>query len=142
VLAVHHDRQLRAVGLVADQDDLLARAAQDPARRDRLAHSLAVAIDHLHDAAAERDGQARHRAVETGRQLPARMPDHVLEDERRAVGVGGLADVGRDLELRADGLIDAHELAGAREGVEVGAEVGHDVQIIPRCARSAICSLP
>jgi hypothetical protein len=52
------------------------------------------------------------------------VADHVLEDEGRAVGIRGLADVGRDLELGVDGLVDVDELAGARERFEVRAEVG------------------
>ena len=53
------------------------------------------------------------------------MAGHVLEDERGAVRVGRLADVGGDLELGAHRLRDVHELPGFLEGVEVLAEVRH-----------------
>ena len=124
-LGVDDDRQRRAIDLLAGEDDLLARAARHQLGRDGTGHGRTVAVDDLADGTAERDGQARHRAVETGGELPAPMPADVLEEEGRPAGVGRLAHVGRHLELRTDGLVDANELAGPPESLQIRAEVRH-----------------
>ncbi len=124
-LGVHHDRQRGAVGLFAQQHHFLTGAVRDQARRDGRAHRGAVAIDDLVHAAAERDGQPRHRAVEAGGEPPAGMALHVLEHEGRPLEVGRLPDVGGDLELRADLLRHVDELPGLFQSLQVAAEVGH-----------------
>ena len=47
-----------------------------------------------------------------------------VDDERRAVGIGRLADVRCDLALRAHRLRHVHERAGLLEGLEILVEVG------------------
>ena len=83
-LRVHDDRQRAAVGPLAQQHYLptgavLHRAAESacgpPRRSDR----------RPAPSASERDGQPRHRAVEPGREPPARMAGHVLEHEGRPI---------------------------------------------------------